>query len=182
MGKPKVILRKRIISPVPNPTDNKSVQSIAHPHILGLLVLDKSIKVGGSSGNQLWFTSIFIPAQTQTITSSTTNMVPMMTGLLIWHILSFLIGFSAGKCDTPDCGRQCLGLSCAGACIPPGCFHGCYCTDSCNLFCPNGNCYACCSCAIEDAVGVGDVVAVKFDNSAYIVNKTQVPADSTYFQ
>jgi hypothetical protein len=53
----------------------------------------------------------------------------------------------------------------------------CRCTASCNLFCPNGDCLACCSCFKVVAVGIADVVAAKFDRSVYIVNRTQLPTD-----
>lgn len=88
------------------------------------------------------------------------------------HELSARIPCTGANCQT------CEGLTCAGACNTLGCGQTCRCTGgACSLFCPNGNCHSCCSCFISNKVGVADVVATHFDNTVYVVNQTQVPAD-----
>jgi hypothetical protein len=91
------------------------------------------------------------------------------------QLLGLLIGNAIATTGPP--GSQCEGLTCAGACNVLGCGQTCRCTSQCNIFCPNGNCLACCSCYKESDLGVGDVIAAKFDNSVYVVNRTQVPDD-----
>ena len=89
-----------------------------------------------------------------------------------------MIRFSIGTVGAPRSGeRQCLGITCAGACNVAGCGQTCTCTQSCNLYCPNGDCLACCSCYSEAGTGVGDVVAVYLDSFVYVANHTQVPHD-----
>jgi hypothetical protein len=85
-----------------------------------------------------------------------------------------MIGFSTGT-EEP-CGN-CLGITCAGASDLLGCDKTCICTSRCNLFCPNGDCLAYCSCFKEEEVGIGDVVAAKFDNSVYIINRADIPPE-----
>lgn len=62
--------------------------------------------------------------------------------------------------DCVDCGPVCEGLTCSTICNGLGCGQTCRCTSRCALFCPNGDCNACCSCFETDVVGVGDVTRV----------------------
>jgi hypothetical protein len=133
---------------------------------------------------QYCFLSILFLVQQKLVIYSTRNMM-FLIGLLIWHQLSLMVGFSAATTDVRDSGDcdhpTCEGITCARACNVLGCGQSCRCTKSCSLYCPNGDCIACCSCYKEVYVGVGDVVAAKFDHSVYVVNKSHVPADSKSF-
>jgi hypothetical protein len=100
-------------------------------------------------------------------------MVSRATSWVMLQLLWFIIGFSTGSVGPPG-SYQCLGITCGGACNAIACGQTCSYTSLCNLYCPNGDCLACCSCVKEEDVGVGNVVAAKFDNSLYIINRTHI--------
>jgi len=104
-------------------------------------------------------------------------MVSRVTICVILQLL-FSLFFMAGLSTAEDesC-TNCLGLTCAGASPLLGCQKTCICTAKCNLFCPNGDCLAYCSCFKAEEIGIGDLAAAKFDNSVYVVNRTQIPDD-----
>lgn len=99
-----------------------------------------------------------------------------ITHLIIIGLVHLLIaGTGESFVVGPTC--KCRGLTCATPCNAVGCPSSCDCgfDSSCELFCRNADCQACCSCAQSCDVEEEDMDVTLIDTKTFVHNVDDFP-------